>query len=99
MYVLSAVYKAHVFQTNMNVFKDLLKKQKSHLFKTNMSVFNDSLKKQKRISVVNNQKYEIKLKKINSSIIKITLNTRHWYMFEITLLNSVKGNVIQSQVQ
>ena len=28
MYVLSVVYKAHVFQTNMNVFKDLLKKQK-----------------------------------------------------------------------
>ena len=79
MYVLSAVYKAHVFQTNMNVFKDLLKKQKINSF-------------------VNNQEYEIQLGKINSRITNIILNIRHWYMLEMNLLNSVNGNVIQSQV-
>ena len=37
--------------------------------------------------------------KINSQITNIILNIRHWYMLEMNLLNSVNGNVIQSQVQ
>ena len=37
--------------------------------------------------------------KINSQITNIILNIRHWYMLEMNLLNSVNGNVIQSQAQ
>ena len=47
MFVLSVVYEVHFFETNMNVYKDLLKNKKAHFFMTNMNVFKDLLKNKK----------------------------------------------------